>query len=168
VPQAFIDRKLPTVLWIDPSRILQIIMNLLSNSLKFTKRGGKIHIYVTWCPSSYSSEQLLSPTENFAANENHRSQSSHLFSSQLNIPSPERKDPDALAFEEFNKREARDKLKNFQAIKQFRVNNLNLSTISTSLKGIIMTLRLNLGLYVGSECFQVSLCPLHKTTKQDF
>ena len=130
--QASIDRKLPTFLWIDHSRILQIIMNLLSNSLKFTKRGGRIHIYVTWCSSSQTREQLLSPTENFIANENNRSQSSHVFPSQLNILSPERKDPDALAFEGFNKRETRDKIKNFQAFKHFKVNNPNISTISTS------------------------------------
>ncbi len=131
--QAFIDRRLPALLWVDPSRMIQILMNLLSNALKFTKPRGKIHIYVTWCSSGQKREQLLNPTENFTANENNKSlSSSHRLPSQFNLLSSESRDPETLAFEEFNKRETRDKLKNFQAIKHFKVNNLNISTISTS------------------------------------
>lgn len=59
--QAFIDEALPRALWIDPCRILQILMNLMSNALKFTPCNGKIKIYVAWCSSPQTKLSLLAP-----------------------------------------------------------------------------------------------------------
>lgn len=41
-----IDPKLPPVIWIDETRILQVLSNLTSNSLKFTDYGGSIQINI--------------------------------------------------------------------------------------------------------------------------
>jgi len=56
---AFIDQDLPKVLWLDPSRLLQILMNLFSNAYKFTPKKGKIDIYVEWCPPNQDPKTLL-------------------------------------------------------------------------------------------------------------
>ena len=61
--RVFIDKSLPKILWIDPFRILQIMMNLMSNAIKFTKKDGKIHIKVSWCDESTSKDTLLSPSK---------------------------------------------------------------------------------------------------------
>jgi len=62
--KAFIDESVPKLLWIDPSRLLQILMNLLSNSVKFTPENGRISMYVSWCPSNEKKEHLLAPFKN--------------------------------------------------------------------------------------------------------
>ena len=46
--KAFIDSHIPKNLWIDSGRILQILMNLISNSIKFTPNGGQIRIDAVW------------------------------------------------------------------------------------------------------------------------
>ena len=62
--RAFIDNRLPEMIWIDPSRLLQTMMNLLSNALKFTPADGRITVHVVWCPSDTKSEDLIELEEN--------------------------------------------------------------------------------------------------------
>ena len=57
--KAFIDSHIPKNLWIDSGRLLQILMNLMSNSLKFTPRGGQIKVHVQWC--TLEDKNLLDP-----------------------------------------------------------------------------------------------------------
>ena len=47
--QALLDVNIPEKLWIDTGRLLQILINLMSNAIKFTPKEGRINIYVTWC-----------------------------------------------------------------------------------------------------------------------
>ena len=61
--RGFTDKSLPKLLWIDSSRILQIMGKLISNAVKFTKKGGKIHIKVTWCARSTDKDALLQPSK---------------------------------------------------------------------------------------------------------
>jgi len=61
----YADQSLPSMIWIDPARLLQIMINLFSNALKFTSEKGKIHLFITWCPEEQSSDSLLSPIKRF-------------------------------------------------------------------------------------------------------
>lgn len=59
--RALIDKHVPQRVWADPSRLLQIFMNLISNAMKFTPAGGKIDIYVSWCSLDQTRNSLLNP-----------------------------------------------------------------------------------------------------------
>lgn len=69
--QIMINKSIPPNLWIDSSRVLQIIINLFSNSLKFTPMHGKIFLKATWCTERalLAPEELLTPIEDML---NHR------------------------------------------------------------------------------------------------
>ncbi len=62
--EANLDNNVPKNLWIDSGRILQILMNLISNSLKFTQQSGKIAINVTWHEGEQPTENLYKPIKN--------------------------------------------------------------------------------------------------------
>jgi len=62
--RSYIQKKIPQKLYIDSSRVLQIIMNLISNAIKFTPEGGTISIYMQWYPEDTPKETLLKKFEN--------------------------------------------------------------------------------------------------------
>jgi light-regulated signal transduction histidine kinase (bacteriophytochrome) len=46
-----IDEDLPDLLETDKARIIQVLMNLIGNSIKFTSKGG-VFIKINWVPTS--------------------------------------------------------------------------------------------------------------------
>ena len=86
--RGFIDKSLPKLLWIDSSRILQVVMNLISNAIKFTQKGAKINIKVTWCGESTDKDTLLRPSKFLRLSD----QSSPIHSSNDDQNSPQAKD----------------------------------------------------------------------------
>jgi len=58
----YLDKQLPPVIWADPSRLLQIMINLFSNAMKFTQETGKIDVYARWIDeASQEKDDLLAP-----------------------------------------------------------------------------------------------------------
>jgi len=62
--RSYIQKQLPQRLYMDNSRVLQIIMNLISNAIKFTPQGGTISVYMQWFPEDTPKEILLKKFEN--------------------------------------------------------------------------------------------------------
>jgi len=56
--RAFIDKKMPSILHLDSSRVVQILMNLFIQAMKTTRKNGKILIYAAWCSEKEKSTLL--------------------------------------------------------------------------------------------------------------
>ena len=61
--QMYIDMRLPEILWVDSARLLQIIMNLFSNAIKFTPDKGNVRLCISWCDQGEPVEKLKIPNE---------------------------------------------------------------------------------------------------------
>ena len=56
--KAFILNDVPTLICIDAGRFIQILTNIMSNAVKFTKKNGKIKVYVKRYAAKASAEVL--------------------------------------------------------------------------------------------------------------
>jgi len=57
--RVLIDKNLPSCLWIDSPRVLQIILNVFSNALKFTAKHGRILLIASWRNEEQNHETLF-------------------------------------------------------------------------------------------------------------
>lgn len=104
--QVMIAESFPKKIWVDPSRILQLFMNLISNAVKFTPVQGKIYVYISWCSLGESREDLLNPFDKKVA---------HDFSQkERESPVNENVEASSAIFNEFSMEEARVRSQNFK------------------------------------------------------
>jgi len=115
--KAFIDENLPKLLWIDPSRLLQILMNLISNSVKFTPKGGKIKIYVAWCHYKEEKDNLLKIIKKDDLNEVAENMSQNIISEEN-----KRSEIDSSIFDEFSFEEEYHHLNRMQSLNRIMMN----------------------------------------------
>lgn len=54
---------IPSSVWIDPGRFSQILINLMSNAIKFTEEHGAIKIFMKWYPEGTDETVLTQPLE---------------------------------------------------------------------------------------------------------
>jgi len=59
--EVIIDKDFPRIIWTGPSRLLQILMNLISNSINFASKNGKMKIQVARRPNNEDKKRLLTP-----------------------------------------------------------------------------------------------------------
>jgi signal transduction histidine kinase/DNA-binding response OmpR family regulator len=59
--QVFIDKSIPESLLVDSHRLMQILLNLVSNSAKFTSRGG-ILVIISWVKQTDFNESIMTKT----------------------------------------------------------------------------------------------------------
>ena len=119
--QTFIDNKLPPKLWIDSSLLLQIMVNLISNTINYTQPTVIVKMYATWCSEEFDKDNLLNTIN--LENESIQSRNEDgfiqeirptLINERLNSSAS-----DQEAFEEFTNLETLKRLKNFKSHKAF-------------------------------------------------
>jgi len=134
IAKAEIDKKLPKNLWMDPSRMLQILMNLMSNALKFTPKGGNIQILVKWCSTKTKKEDLLAPIDEDLLErlKMHNNSNNFIENRNFNRSPIRRLQIESMLigrtgsdiFKEFSKDEETRYRKNLNSIKEFKVRGL--------------------------------------------
>ena len=123
--RVFIDDDLPPRLWMDPSRLLQIVMNLMSNAIKFTPKGGDINIHVAWCSEELTTEELGSHINQATLNRykfKNRNDTNNL--GTIGDQQAEPQDDTQNVGEELGTNEAQAHFKRMDSIRLFRMKTL--------------------------------------------
>ena len=68
--KAFVYKDIPSLVRLDSGRFLQILMNLMSNAIKFTEKKGEIKLYMKWYSAKTSLMILKQPIDTNSLNMN--------------------------------------------------------------------------------------------------
>ena len=107
--KVLIDKKIPNKIWINTSRVSQIMINLISNTLKHIQSAGKVSVSTTWCLHGTSKENLMKPiNDSISQNQIHLRANTvplvrAIHSSAINLDG---EDHEQEAIEEFTQEEA--------------------------------------------------------------
>jgi len=122
--QVTISQSIPNSIYIDSSKLFQIIMNLISNAIRHTPQNKKIRISATWYSMTQTLEEVLAPTQSLSA----QNQSSFA----------------STSFQEFSEEEEQTRQKNFaslnyappthNSLEKLNHHNNSFNTINTSLE----------------------------------
>jgi len=119
--EAYISSSFPRLIWTDPSRLLQIIMNIFGNALKFSHDNSKIKLYITWCPSSLKTDKstLLLPLDPLKNNE-FIGDAEELANDLSSMEELKATRTESHVFREFTLEETENRIKNLNSIKPFK------------------------------------------------
>ena len=92
--QVYIDKQIPEEVYTDASRLLQILLNLVSNAIKFSKEGQLVQVYLTWLNQDAPKVQLLEVSKDNPYIR--RSQSPNSRASYTTLTSPTSASPERL------------------------------------------------------------------------
>jgi len=128
--QALVGPEIPKELWADSSKLVQVIMNLVSNVIKFTTKGEKIVLRAAWCKYDETKENLLSPIieEDFLKENNYPDQNGSFLDddgpSITNLIRQQSLSRSSLMLEEFSLEEAENRHKNLTSRHDFKTKAL--------------------------------------------
>ena len=137
--QVFVDRNLPQELWTDGLRLSQIFTNLISNSIKYVRTGGKVKVYLTWHSEDMDQIDCLNRIVD-SSNERFLDQSQenlNTMSTNLRLVGDEEYTTiDESPLKEFSSREHSDRQQNFRLLTSLKFKSLeeihNASTCNKS------------------------------------
>jgi len=120
--RAYIDQNVPENLWLDSSKVLQVMMNLVSNCLLHTPSGGEISVQVTWHPSENNLDAILQPslTSKFNSWSQWRSFDDLRSVASFEKASPSKDLNEASGLDEFTTDEEESRRKNFNSLNHSR------------------------------------------------
>ena len=130
--QVILSQGIPPQVWIDPNRFLQILMNLMSNAIKFTnEEEGEIKVYMKWYSPTTSEMILKHPIEtkpfgtNLQEGEKIQNDTSSRINNQERPSLPSSSNIQEELSKELSSEQAEGHQRKFKYLTKFRARNLS-------------------------------------------